>query len=145
PERAYAHAAVAYMKEDAPAVLAANILADDRDVEPGQGRSGRDDIAFAHVHAATFEELAEHARAANDACTRAPCTEYVHLPEKRLDCRAGELRDIRPVRGIFPARQEYVREPSHGSFAVVKHERHARSQSERGNGRVTGRSREVGD
>src|SRR5687768_14994003 len=60
-ERPDEHRAVAQVEVDAATVLAAGVLADDRNAVLPQRLARGDDVPFAHVHAARRNQRREHA------------------------------------------------------------------------------------
>src|SRR5579885_1978541 len=65
-QRAHLDAAVADVKEHAATVVAARILGHDWDVRIGKRVANGGDVSLADIDAARRQEIAEHARAADD-------------------------------------------------------------------------------
>src|SRR4051794_20547726 len=83
-QRPHFDSAILEEEEDAPTVIAAHILGDDRDLDLRQHCTNGGDVAFTDVDAAGGNEIREHARSTHDlrAHTFALRPEHTHLVQQ---------------------------------------------------------------
>src|SRR5688572_10387348 len=74
PQRLHGEATITHVEVDAAAVVAANLLRNDRDSSVLGRGTRRHDVAFPDLEARVREERGEHARPAHDLRAQAPRT-----------------------------------------------------------------------
>src|SRR5688500_18490518 len=71
-ERLYGQAAVAHVEVHATAVVATDLLGDERNPRVLERRPGRYDVPFADLEPTRRQQRCKHARATDDLCPHAP-------------------------------------------------------------------------
>src|SRR5579859_4857689 len=110
-ERSYYDATIPDMEKHAPAIRAAGVLRDQRDLRLAEGAPAGLDVPVTHVHATLRQQRREHARPADELrLKRALGAELPHLLEQERNGRSGEFGAIVRVARHALGRQKNVRE-----------------------------------